>query len=107
METISQHLEVIEWPLARVGDEKFFGYVVSVGILPRDWKSDSGMTPYVDFAYGNRYERYRLPLDDGGSLKRQLVEMLDLNLTEYYIGGGMLGKVWIKRLEKGYTVDLP
>lgn len=103
-EIIEQRLEIKDWPLRQPGDEKFFGYVVAIGIFPREWQDEDGMTHYVDFSYNDTYERYRLPNDE--SLRKQLFEMLLLNLDNS-IGGGIYGKVWIKRLEKGYAVDLP
>jgi len=50
MDVIEQKLVVKEWPLTKPGDERFFGYVVAVGVFPREWKDD-GFLAYVDFAY--------------------------------------------------------
>ena len=102
MELINQQLEVKKWPLTKAGEERFFGYVVSMGIFPREWGMDDGMIQYVDFAYNNSYERYRLPDDKG--LKKLLNDMLWRNINETADGVGICGKVWIKRTEIGYEV---
>jgi hypothetical protein len=99
MELISQQLEVKDWPLVEVGQEKFFGYVVAMGVFPNDW--DETMTHYVDFAYNDAYERYRLPQHEG--LRKQLFQYLWDNLHP----GDIYGKVVIKRFKDGYCVGLP
>lgn len=105
MKVIAQKLEVLEWPLKKVGDEKFFGYVVAMGVYPRDWGNEDGMVPYVDFSYNDSYERYSLPCDEG--LRRQLNDILMHNITGCAYPGDIYGKVWIKLQEHGYSVDLP
>lgn len=105
MELILQKLEVKPWPLQKPGDEKFFGYVVALGVFPRDWGDENGMTQYADFAYNDSYERFRLPNDE--SLKKQLHEMLWHNLNGAANAGDIYGKVWIKLTMNGYAVDLP
>ena len=65
-ELIYQELEVKEWPLLKVGDEKFFGYVLSMGVMPNDFcevREFNDMRQYVDFGYKDVYERYILPND--------------------------------------------
>ena len=105
MELINQQLKVKDWPLTKAGDEKFFGYVVAMGVFPREWGDEDGMTQYADFAYNDAYERYRLPDDEG--LKKQLHDMLWHNLNGVAHAGDIYGKVWIKRSEHGYAVELP
>lgn len=104
-ELIQQQLEVKKWPLEKPGDEKFFGYVVALGVFPREWGETDGMTQYVDFAYNDSYERYQLPNDQ--SLKEQLHEMLWHNINGVGHTGDIYGKVWIKRMKEGYVVELP
>jgi len=103
-EVIQQSLPILDWPLKNAGDEKFFGYVVSIGVFPLNWENDDGYVPYVDFAYGHRYERYRLPEDD--DLRRQLFRYMRDNINQTSCGG-MYGKVWITLTKDGYEVDLP
>ena len=104
MHVIQQTLVVKEWPLTRIGDELFFGYVVAVGVFPRDW-SPGGMFAYADFAYRDSYTRYRLPYDEG--LFKQLLKYLESNMAMYVEDCSICGKVWIRLGEKGYEVDLP
>ena len=104
MDLINQQLVVKEWPLKKPGDAKFFGYVVAMGAFPRDW-TDDGMIVFVDFAYSERYERYRLPNDEG--LRKQLPEQLEENMAMYADYGDIYGKVWVTLTEKGYKVDQP
>ena len=104
MHVIQQTLVVKEWPLKKPGDEMFFGYVVAVGVFPRDW-SPGGMFAYADFAYSDDYVRYRLPYDE--ELFKQLLKHLDSNLAMHAEDCGIYGKVWIQLTEKGYEVDLP
>ena len=104
MDLIHQKLVVKEWPLKKPGDEKFFGYVVAVGVFPGDW-SNEGEIPFADFAYNDRYCRYRLPCEE--SLLKGLMKYLCENLALSGEGLGMHGKVWIRRTEQGYKVDLP
>lgn len=106
-ELISQHIEVKPWPLSKVGDEKFFGYVVAMGVFPREWGQAGGLMPYVDFAYNEGYERYHLPNDD--DLMEQLHDMLRDNIhgAGRDDGDGIYGKVWIFLTPKGYLVELP
>jgi hypothetical protein len=105
MLVIQQTLVVREWPLKKPGDERFFGYVVGVGVYPGDWSDDS-MFAYADFAYNDGYVRYRLPRDE--RLVKDLLEHLSSNVEMQGKGeGGIYGKVWIELTEKGYEVDLP
>lgn len=104
-EFIEQHLLVKEWPLVKIGDEKFFGYIVALGVFPREWADDDGMFHYVDFAYNDDYERYKLPQDEG--LKKQLHAMLWHNLNGHSSPADIYGKVWIKRIKNGHVVELP
>jgi hypothetical protein len=104
MDVIDQRLIVQDWPLTKPGDEKFFGYVVAMGVFPRDWSSE-GMIRFVDFAYNNDYTRYHLPNDIG--LMRRLQLFLCDNIEMEAAGYGAYGKVWIKRTGDGYEVDLP
>jgi len=102
-ELVYQELEIKEWPLLKVGDEKFFGYVLSMGVMPNDFyegREFNDMRQYADFGYNGRYERYILPNDE--QLKKDLLKFLWDNMEmELY------GKVWIDKLEDGYKVDLP
>ena len=101
IEIICQDLEVKEWPLLEVGAEKFFGYVLSMGVMPNDFYETSDPTrKYADFGYRDRYERYILPNDE--KLKRDLMKYLWDNMEV-----GMYAKLWISKLEDGYEVDLP
>ena len=103
MDVIDQRLIVQDWPLAKPGDEQFFGYVVALGVFPRDWTLE-GEIPFADFAYNNDYTRYRIPQDE--TLINGLLKYLSANL-EMCRDIGMHAKVWIKRTETGYEVDLP
>lgn len=105
MELIHQKLNVKDWPLQKAGDEKFFGYVMAMGIFPREWGEEDGMTQYVDFSYNDSYERYRLPADE--ELKKSLSAVLWENLNGQAHTGDIYGKVWIERTENGHAVSLP
>ena len=103
MDVIEQKLVVKDWPLKKPEDEMFFGYVVALGVFPGDGSVEDEI-PFADFAYGESYVRYRIPLDE--SLLNGLKKFLSANLD--MCGDiGMHGKVWIKLTEKGYEVDLP
>ncbi len=102
-ELIAQQLEVKDWPLAKAGDERFFGYVVAMGVFPREWGVEDGMTQYADFAYNQKYERYRLPNDI--DLKRALHKVLWLNLNGVAHTGDIYGKVRIGLGKLGYVVE--
>lgn len=104
-EIIHQKLLVKPWPLLKIGDEKFFGYVVSMGIFPRDWGDSDGMFVYADFAYNDSYERYLIPNDE--DLKEQLHDMLWSNLNGPAGPGDIYGKVWIFLTPHGYLVQMP
>ena len=102
-ELIYQELEVKEWPLLKVGDEKFFGYVLSMGVMPNDFcevREFNDMRQYVDFGYRDGYERYILP--NNKKLRKDLMRYLweNMEVEMYY-------KLWIYKLENGYKVDLP
>jgi hypothetical protein len=105
MKIIQQRLEVKDWPLEKVGDEKFFGYIVSIGVFPADDWDSEGMIPYVDFAYNQKYERYRLPNNAGlhDQLHQMLIENIDMGIN----GNGIYNKVWISLNDDGYLVFLP
>lgn len=99
-ELIYQELEVKEWPLLKVGDEKFFGYVLSMGVMPNDFCEVSDPTrKYADFGYRDGYERYILPNNE--KLKKDLMRYLWENMEIE-----MYAKLWIYKLENGYKVDL-
>jgi hypothetical protein len=103
MDIIEQKLVVKDWPLKQPGDEMFFGYVVALGVFPRDWTLE-GEIPFADFAYNNDYTRYRIPCDE--SLLNGLLKFLSANLT--MCGDvGMHGKVWIELTKEGHKVYLP
>jgi hypothetical protein len=105
MEQITQQITVKEWPLA-IGQELFLGYVVAMGVFPRSWSDDNGMIPYVDFAYNESYERYRLPDDE--DLIKQLHAILRDNLSgQTTDAGDICGQVWIRRDKSGHTVEMP
>lgn len=104
MDIIEQKLVVKDWPLKKPGDELFFGYVVAVGVFPRDW-SGEGAFAYADFAYGESYTRYRLPDDD--DLLNGLMRYLWSNVEASAASDGIYAKVWVKLTENGYEVDLP
>lgn len=104
MELICQEIEIKEWPLLKAEDEKFFGYVLAVGIMPNDFSNHiDPMRQYADFGYNDRYERYILP--DNDKLKDDLLKFLWENMWTTTHSGCMEGKVWISRLENGYNVD--
>jgi hypothetical protein len=105
MELIQQQLEVKDWPLTKPGDEEFFGYVVALGVFPRAWGEEDGMTQYADFAYNERYVRYRLPNDK--DLKEQLHSFLWDNLNGVAHTGDIYGKVIIRLTETGHLVIWP
>ena len=63
------------------------------------------MSQYADFAYNYRYERYILPDDD--KLKNDLLKFLWENMWTTTGNMGISGKVWISRLENGYSIDYP
>lgn len=102
--TLHQQIEVKDWPLAAAGDEQFFGYVVAMGVFG-EWGVEDGMIQYVDFAYNDRYTRYRLPQHI--DLKRQLHAALWSNINGIAHTGDIYGKVWIRRTEYGYDVFEP
>lgn len=102
-ELICQELEIKEWPLLKVGDKKFFGYILSMGVMPNDFcevREFNDMRQYADFGYNGRYERYILPNDE--KLRNDLITYLweNMEVEMYY-------KLWIYKLENGYKVDLP
>jgi len=104
MDVIEQKLVVKEWPLKKPGDEMFFGYVVAMGVFPREW-SELNLYLFADFAYGDDYTRYRLPHDR--NLLKQLREYLVTNLETMDQIGDIFGKVWITLTEDGHKVYLP
>jgi hypothetical protein len=104
MDVIDQRLVVREWPLKNPGDDGFFGYVVALGVFPREWCSD-GLFAYVDFAYNQTYTRYRLPNDP--ALINQLLEYLCGNLETLVGTGDVHGKVWVTLTTEGHKVSLP
>ncbi len=104
MQIIEQKLVVKDWPLKKPGDEKFFGYIVALGVFPGDWSSDSEI-PFADFAYNDAYTRYQIPSDE--TLRAGLLKYLAANLDFSGAGMGIQAKLWIKLTEKGYEVDLP
>jgi len=104
MHIIEQKLVVQDWPLKEPGDEKFFGYIVALGVFPGDWSAEAAIG-YADFAYGETYTRYRIPDDD--SLHLGLLRYLEFNLQHQAGGYGLAAKVWIRLTETGYEVDLP
>lgn len=104
MDLIEQRLVVRDWPLTKPGDERFFGYVVAVGVFPRGGVDDD-LFAYADFAYNDRYARYRLPNDKG--LRNQLLEHLYCNIEMNAEGDGIYGKLWVRLTAKGHEVDLP
>ena len=104
MDLIDQQLVVKDWPLKNPGDEAFFGYVVAVGVFPRDWNAES-LFAYVDFAYNESYTRYRLPHDEG--LRTQLLQYLVTNLETLEGSGEVYGKVCVSLTDQGYEVSLP
>jgi hypothetical protein len=87
----------LDWPLNKPGDEKFFGYVVAVGVVPGEYG-------YAEFEYNGDVTRYRMP-DDG--LCDLLLGHLRNNILCHRADDGMYDKVWIRRTEKGYEVELP
>lgn len=104
-------INVLGWPLKNVGDEKFFGYVVAMGVCPRDLESsdayveEGGLFSYADFEYNCNVIRYAMP--DDPTLHRKLSTMLLGNMDGVSNGQGMYCKVWIKKNADGYSVDLP
>lgn len=102
MDIINQQLVIKEWPLKKVGQEMFFGYIVGLGVHTGDW-CDETMYSVADFAYGNEYVRYRLPNDDAliGKLAAHLVANM-VSASE-----GIYGKFWIKKIVGGYEMELP
>ena len=104
MHVVEQKLVVRDWPLIKTGHRKFFGYVVGMGVLPREW-CEGGMISYVDFAYNDDYVRYRLP--DDSELIKHLSVVLWGNIADGGEVGSLMGKVWIKRTEQGHAVELP
>ncbi len=99
-------LEVLDWPLQKPGDEKFFGYLVAVGVLPGDWSDGpEGLSRYADFAYSGSYDRYRLPNDM--RLVEQLHKTLWTNLGASFSEGGVYGKFWIEKTNDGYSIFEP
>jgi len=105
-ELISQQLAIEEWPTMNLGEERFFGYVISMGMTPCEYGPDCEAGAYVDFSYGDSYRRFRLPKNDCG-LKKRLSEFLLENMDSSSETGGVYGKVVIKRLEVGYSVEYP
>lgn len=116
MEIIQQKLVIHDWPLTKVGDERFFGYVMAMGIFPKYWAcsaeewakyadtafSDDPYVKYVDFIYGNKYERFQIPNDE------RLFEQLSGCFFENWDrleDGGSRGKVWVKLTEQGFVVE--
>ena len=77
---------------------------MAVGVFPREW-SETGMFLYADFAYSDRYTRYRLPNDPG--LINELLRCLCENLDAVGSYGAIYWKVWVRLTEKGYEVTLP
>ena len=104
MDVIEQKLVVKDWPLKKPGDEKFFGYLVALGVFPREW-SELDLYLFADFSYGDEYSRYRLPHDR--NLLKQLREYLVTNLETMDQIGDIYGKVWITLTEEGHKVYLP
>jgi len=104
MIVIEQKLVVKDWPLIDIGDSKFFGYVVGIGLFPDD---DNQEFPYADFSYNGSYTRYKLPWND--NLIGDLQCWLSGNISEIDCTGlSYGGKVWIEKLADGqWGIDLP
>ncbi len=98
---VDQKIVVRPWPAFRIGDERFFGYVVGLGVMP-DWDGFKHFR-WVDFCYNGEYSRYELPRDE--ELESQLAQYLKANMA--FGDDGLYGKVWIRFTRKGYQVDLP
>lgn len=105
MDVITQNLVVQDWPFKKVGDKLFLGYIVAMGVVHRDWGEPEGCIQYVDFAYNDRYCRYRLPSDP--TLKSDLFKHLRANLDGCASEDGIYRKLWISRTEGGYSISLP
>jgi hypothetical protein len=90
-------------PLAD-GDEKFFGYVVGMGVFVADWDPDF-MYSFVDFQYGDEINRYVLP-NNAQLIEDLHSELLD-NMNNGSSGHGIYGKVWIKFNGSKYCVFNP
>lgn len=101
MKRVIHGIDVHEWPLTKVGQEYFFGYVVAIGLMLEVETGDK-VVSYADFAYGGRYRRFQIPEDP--PLIKALLHYLKANL---YGEQWAFAKVWIKRNESGYEVYLP
>lgn len=96
--------EVLPWPLEKVGDEKFFGYVTAVGFHP----GDGGMlkpSAWACFEYAETETVYTLPPD--ATLFQALSDGVFHNFQGDLFGEGITEKYWIKKTAKGYQVELP
>jgi len=102
MEVIEQKLELKKWPLVNVGDKKFFGYIVSMGVIPMDWVNGD-MVLYADFAYSDSYERYVLPNDK--ALREDLLDFLWDNIQGAGAELGMYNKLWIELTVDGFDAS--
>jgi hypothetical protein len=95
--------EIKTWPLMKVGDEQFFGYVCAIGFEPQDW--DAPIHPWVCFEYGTTQTVYQLPDDE--VLFKALADFITSNYQEWARCGNYSGKVWVRLTKNGYVVDLP
>lgn len=88
------------WPVQRIGDEFFAGYICGLGYC----ESGDKAVPVADFQYDTATRRYRLPTDT-----RLLDELFELVKHDMLHGSidGVYSKLWIRRTANGYKVSLP
>lgn len=90
-----------EWPKLKIGEDKFLGYIVAVGVVP-PWDDDDAFV-YADFAYNDGYDRYKLPRDK--KLFRTLIKYLRGNIiTPNGEITDMYNKLWLERRKDGYSI---
>lgn len=93
---------VREWPLNKIGDEAFFGYISGIAKTIDSCAEDKECFIYALFEYGGARKVFRLPNDE--KLVTDLIQFLLVNLRE---PSGTFAKLWIKKTATGYEVDLP
>ena len=103
MDIIDQNLVVRDWPLKEPGDEAFFGYVVAVGVFPRNGQGNY-FFGYVDFFYRDHYFRYRLPQDK--NLINELLEHFAMNMETVLERGSVQRNLSIRFTHDGPIIFL-
>ncbi len=85
-------MKLERWPVSKLGEEAFIGYPVAIG-------TDEALGAFLECEYNGK-TRYILPAD------LKLVDVL-FGCVKVNIEFPMEYKIWIKKTDKGWEVELP